>query len=600
MTFALLLTRLRQIALPLCLLLAAQPALAAPPAGQRLIPTELKALRYFGSGDAVATVQEVAVTGQPFSRALRIDTTTRTEPRKDFGLQARVNTPVKKGDVLWISFKARRLQSSRESGEAFFELRFDQLVDGKYRWPAHLDRGISVGEAWTETSIPFQMEKDGGPEDTRLVIQFDTYANRFELGPITFVNHGSAVALTDLPRSTVRYEGGEPDAPWRTAAAERIERIRKGELALRVVDASGQPLAGASVAVTMKRIAFDFGTAVQSSTLLNNNSADAQRYRDTVERHFNQVVFENEMKWNRWSAPGHSPAPTLKALDWLDQRGITARGHVMVWPSWRHLPPSVAALKDDKAALRKAVFDHIAHQTRVMQGRFTQWDVTNELSLHHDLLDLLGWDELAAWYRAARAGEPKAKLFYNEYTMFHADPAWEHFYNTVKSLKDKGAQLDGIGEQAHIGGTPPGISLVLARLDRFAALGYPITITEFDINGNDQDFQARYLRDFLTAVFSHPGVSGFVQWGFWEGQHWFPAAALWNKDWTLREQGKAYIELVGKTWRSDFQAQAASDGIARSRAFYGDYDVNVTHAGKVKTVRIKHQSGQAAHVISLP
>lgn len=29
--------------------------------------------------------------------------------------------------------------------------------------------------------------------------------------------------------------------------------------------------------------------------------------------------------------------------------------------------------------------------------------------------------------------------------------------------------------------------------------------------------QGNYTRDFFTAVFAHPRVTGITMWGFWEG-----------------------------------------------------------------------------------
>jgi hypothetical protein len=135
----------------------------------------------------------------------------------------------------------------------------------------------------------------------------------------------------------------------------------------------------------------------------------------------------------------------------------------------------------------------------------------------------------------------------------------------------------------HIGGTPPGIPKVLERLDRFAQLGLPIQISEFDINSKDDDFKANYLRDFMIAIYSHPSTIGFVQWGFWEGQHWFPVAALWNKDWTLRKHGKVYTELVTKTWFTNAEGKTSKDGKYKVRGFCGDYEVQVNVNGKVIT-----------------
>jgi len=592
---------LRRIAIATCLLATFDSAAAAP-TGTAVISPAPDALSYFGPGNKATIAKVVPVTGQPFTQALQIDTLGLPTPVKgDCGLSAKPVAAVKKGEVLWISFKARCLESRRESGEAAFELRLDRLVNGKYQWPTFLERGVSVGREWTEVSIPYQMERDVGIPDMRLVLDFDQYLQRFEISPITLINCGQNVRTTDLPRSVVSYGGSEPDAPWRKAAAERIEKFRKGDLAVRVMDAAGKPVSEADVSVRMKRLAFDIGTATDSRTILDATSRDAGQAREILTRYFNQIVFDNEMKWPRWSAPDYQPEKTLRALDWAKEHGISARGHVMVWPSWRHLPGYLKNLKDDKEALRREVFKHIARQTGAMKGKFEQWDVTNELFANHDLIDALGRDEIVEWYRAAHKAAPETKLFYNEYTMFHPDgPGPDHFYEMVKFLKEKGAPLQGLGEQAHIGGSPPPIPLVLSRLEKFGALGYPITITEFDMASNDEDFQANYMRDFMTAVFSDPHTIGFVQWGYWAGAHWLPSAALWNKDWTMRKHGKVFTDMVTKSWRTDASGSTSSAGNYQTRAFYGNYEVTATHGGKTRTVLLNFSPATGPQIITLP
>ncbi len=556
---------------------------AQPPAGNLLFPASINAMKPYGSGLADSVIQTIPVTGQPFTNALLINTYhSPVAGQKEGGLTSLLETSLHKGDVLWVSFKARSLQSKRETGESFVELRFDNLVNGKYTWPPHLERGISIGSEWAETSIPFVMEQDVKPGDARLIIQFDTYPQRFELGPVTCMNYGPGVKLADLPRSVIRYGGDEPAAPWRKAAAERIEQYRKGDLAITVMDAKGKPLPGADVQVHMVRNAFTFGTATSSQRLLDSTSTDSQKYRDTLLKYFNQVVLENEIKSKNWDKFNYSQ--TSKGIVWLKSHHIPIRGHVMVWPSWQHAGTSFAHFRNDTTGLRAAILKRIDEQTTTLKGFFTEWDVINEPFAHDDFLKLLGRHAMVDWFNAARKNTPGVKLFLNDYTMFHGEgpgSASEAFFKNVQYLQENGAPIDAIGEQGHIGGTPPPIPTVLERLNYFAKLGLPIQISEFDINSNDDDFKARYLRDFLTVVYSHPAAIGFVQWGFWEGQHWFPVAALWDKNWNLRANGKAFTELVSHTWHTDADGQTGTNGMYTVRGFTGDYEIVVTKGSKV-------------------
>lgn len=557
------------------------------PTGIPLLSGKVDALKYSSEGKPSATVKQVAVKGQPFTKALQINS---SGGAGSGGLYGNITKPLRKGDVLWISFSTRSLQSKRETGESFVELRIEQLVNGKYVWPPYLERGISFGNEWTETSIPFKLEKDVAPEEIQVVIRFDHYPQLFEISPITFINSGQEVSLSDLPRTVVKYEGDQPDAPWRAEAEKRIEKYRKGDLTIKIRDTNGKPISGATVTANLQRIAFNWGTATSSERLLDTKSADSKIYRDTLSRYFNQAVFENEMKWKVWcnQPEAQKGFRTLEALRWLRAHNFSVRGHVMVWPSWQHSPKFLQKLADHPDSLRQTIYNNIKDQTNVMYEQFNEWDVINEPYAHHDVIDILGKREMIEWFQLARKGEPHARLFLNDYTMFHNEKASNSFFETARYLINEGAPIGGIGEQAHIGGTPPGIPLILKRLDKFATLGVPLIITEFDINSNDDDFKARYLGDFVTAVFSHPSTTGLLQWGFWEGQHWFPVAALWNKDWSIRPHGKVFTDLVTKKWNTNYTGTTSATGECKVRGFCGKYQITVTYQGNtvIKEVQL--------------
>jgi hypothetical protein len=129
--------------------------------------------------------------------------------------------------------------------------------------------------------------------------------------------------------------------------------------------------------------------------------------------------------------------------------------------------------------------------------------------------------------------------------------------------------------------------MVVRILDRFAKFGKPIQITEFDVITPDEQGQARYTRDFLTAVFSHPATDAFTMWGFWEGKMWQPPGAMIRKDWTLKPNGQAYMDLVLKEWWTDVSITTGVDGSCATRGFLGDYKVGVTANGKEKSASTK-------------
>ena len=142
----------------------------------------------------------------------------------------------------------------------------------------------------------------------------------------------------------------EPDADWRIAAHQRIDRLRKGDLVVEVKGAGGQPVVGAKVRATMRRHAFRFGSAVAAEELLGP-APDNRHYRDAFERLFNCAVFENDTKWPQTYRG--VPSRVDEAHAWLKERQIAVRGHCLVWPSWRWLPKDLKAFADDPDELRR-------------------------------------------------------------------------------------------------------------------------------------------------------------------------------------------------------------------------------------------------------
>jgi len=266
---------------------------------------------------------------------------------------------------------------------------------------------------------------------------------------------------------------------------------------------------------------------------------------------------------------------------------VRVRGHCMVWPSWKRTPTGLESLASDPAAMRKRADDHIRVVGKALAGQVEEWDVVNEPYANNDLLKILGDDVMAEWFKAARDVDPNARLYLNETgvpTSVPTDRRYDVLFGQVKRLQELGAPIGGIGMQAHFGGNLNPPANLLTIYDRFATLGLPIRITELDIDVQDEQLQADYLRDFLTASFSHPSINGILMWGFWEGEHWRPAAALWRKDWSVKPAGQAWLDLVRKQWWTTAEGTSTANGTFTIRSFLGDYTITVTSAGRTQTI----------------
>lgn len=563
----------------------------ALPAGQTLLGRD-DAWTLVGQVGQAVKVEKVAVSGQPFTQALRISSSATYARSYDVQLKAACPVAVKKGDVVLATFWGRTIESREETGETRTAFVFEQ------NGPPHdksIEHEVGFGKEWTKVSVPFVIAADYPAGGAQMLFRLGYKPQTFELGGVEVVNYGKQVKLSDLPSTGVSYPGREANAPWRQAAAERIEKLRKGDLTVVVTDAAGKPIAGASVGVHMRRHAFGFGSAVQARMMVDP-SADGEKYREVVKK-FSRVVFESDLKWPYWNKQEVAPA-----LAWLKDQNIDVRGHCLVWPSWQHTAKGLRELKDDPAALRKRVNDHITEIVSTYRGQLVDWDVINEVYTNHDVVDVLGQSCMVEWFKLARQADPNVNLYINDYSILTGggtDTAHQDAYEkTIRYLIEQGAPIQGIGLQSHFGSRLTGPEKLLKILDRFAATGLRLQSTEFDINITDEQCQGDYLRDFMTTLFSHPAVDGIVMWGFWEGRHWRPEAALYRKDWSVKPNGQAWLDLVTKQWWTDVTGRSNGEGRFMTRGFAGEYEVEVSAGGKNKQARVQlPTSGQTVKVV---
>ena len=548
-----------------------------------------------GAQAALGSVSAVPVEGQPFTHAYRVTTREAGQARWSVQFKADLPETLEPDRAYLLRVYARCIDST--TGDGVVQAKIERNTEP---WLECISRGLSFGAEWRRFDFPFEFSADRSfpAGQTQLTFHLGAERQTIEIGGIALLGFGPGVAVESLPRSRVTYEGSEPDAAWRQEAEARIDRYRKGDLRIIVRDAEGRPVPGATVLVEQQRHAFAFGAALNLNFLASDDPR-VPAYREAFADRFNAVVFENELKWY---GPGLRNREAVKAgLAFAEEHDLFVRGHVLIWPGMRHVPGSVRSLvsalradPDDEAsreALRAAVEERIDTMAKRLAGRVDDWDVVNEAFAHHDVMDVLnaagtphGAGVMVDWFKRARRADPGAKLYLNDYGILTAgsvaDRHQTHFYETAQNLLDRGAPLDGLGMQAHFGSslTPP--TKLWSYFDRFAALGLPIKVTEFDINLDDPVLKADYTRDFYTAAFAHPSVNGILSWGFWAGRHWRPDAAYLNPDFSSRPSDEALRGLLFERWWTDLRLETDTLGEASARVFRGQHRVTISAPGQ--------------------
>ncbi len=516
--------------------------------------------------------------GGMFERVRRISVDRQGENPWAFRLRAAIESPIKAGDVVHVRFWARCAFS--DTGSARMAVVVEEAAEPHAKM---LDLPVTVGTDWRCVDMPLTVTADYAAGAWQLSIRLGYMPQLVQLAALTVRSYGRTLKPHDLPHWKSSYSGREANAEWRDHAAERIDRLRKGDLQIIVVGNDGQPVNGAKIRAKLIQPAFGFGTCVSLKCLEENENA--QCYRQTLLQLFNQAVIENALKWPAIDADGDDNADRL--VCWLNKHNMPTRGHCLIWPSEQRMPASVVAMADDPHRFRRTIERHIQRMVERYRGRLIDWDVVNEPYAHHFAMDVLGGNQVMAdWFKIAHAADPACKLYINDYEILASGdmlgtPHQEHFYRTTADLLEAGAPLHGVGMQGHFGGNITSPDNLLKILDRFASLGVRIKITELDVQLADESLRADYYRDLLTILFSHPAVDAVMQWGFWEGSHWIPSSAILDRSWKLRPHGEVFTELAHRQWRSDEMAITNQEGCVKVRAFRGHYQVRMLDGDQV-------------------
>ncbi|MCR4603300.1 MAG: endo-1,4-beta-xylanase [Prevotella sp.] len=214
-----------------------------------------------------------------------------------------------------------------------------------------------------------------------------------------------------------------------------------------------------------------------------------------VKKEFNSITAENDMK----------PQPTepkegefnFEAADrianFARQNGIKLRGHCLMWHSqigdWMY--------KDNPT--KEVFYARMKNHIQTVVNRYKDvvycWDVVNEAMTDDKnavdpyrqsaMYKLCGDEFIAKAFQFAREADPKALLFYNDYN--ECDPVKsQRIFNMVKSMKQAGVPIDGIGMQGHYNIYGPTEQEVDNAISLYKTVVKHIHVTELDIRTNEE------------------------------------------------------------------------------------------------------------------
>ncbi|KAF9466622.1 beta-1,4-endoxylanase [Collybia nuda] len=271
-----------------------------------------------------------------------------------------------------------------------------------------------------------------------------------------------------------------------------------------------------------------FGSATDNPELTDTSYvAQLSNIKD-----FNQITPGNSMKWDATEGTRgtftFTNADTIVAL--AQKNGQLIRGHTCVWHS--QLPSWVSNGGFNTTTLTSVVQSHTTNVVGHFKGKI--WDVVNE-PFNDDgswrtsvFYNTLGTSFVAIALQAARAADPAAKLYINDYNIDGTGAKSTAMVNLVKSLKASNTPIDGVGIQAHliVGQVP---STMQANIAQFTALGVEVAITELDIRMTlpvTDALLAQQKKDYQTVIAACKAVVGCIGvtiWDYTDKYSWVPS-----------------------------------------------------------------------------
>jgi endo-1,4-beta-xylanase len=256
---------------------------------------------------------------------------------------------------------------------------------------------------------------------------------------------------------------------------------------------------------------FLIGNVINETYMTGNYSA-------LLKYHYNTVTCENDMKPSSLvtSQGSYTWINADRQVKFALDNGMEVHGHTLVWhrqtPSWMYSSNAETNMKK-----------HITDVMTYFKGRVKSWDVVNEAVKGFSSRDPLptqwdasylrtervdennpenpwqkyvGNDYVEIAFKAAKAADPDALLYYNDFDM-HVRNKSKAVYYLIKEINDRyaaensGAKLiDGVGLQGHWGdflndkdgmGINTYFENAKIAIEDFISLGIYIDISEMDI-----------------------------------------------------------------------------------------------------------------------
>ena len=509
------------------------------------------------------------------------------------------------GSMMLITFWARSIHADNDTTQA----RANLVWENKKGWAKTINESFVMPIDWEKFHFYAPISDANPANGFQLGFRFCHNRQIFEVADfqMTVIPNG---AKMELPARPADYQGVEEDAIWRKEALKRIEKYRKNNLTVNVVDEAGNPVKDANVELDMTRFEMNWGSLAWGSTILPryntyNKLSDEtnELWEQLLANGFNTIVLGNENK-----ATQYNQKYIANFINYCIENDLEYRAHAYGWDTlgsdqlmkmWENDPTTRGY--HHESLIRDRHLEQINLMATYAQSTNKtpmEIDVHNEVASFYDrTFDpeyATGLDQLVQYFKLAREINPDSVLVLNEAAFGGMAPGagvTDLFPDLVKALVEMGCPFDALGMQGHIGQADYPYYWY-ENAERISPYTDYITVTEFDTTEKRPDYLYNYVRDTLIACYSHPEIKSFTIWTpSYVGNSSNRLEVLFTKGTDGRYHDplpgwNAWQDLVMGEWWTDMEDQTDENGEAIFRAHRGRHIVKVTANGASSEIEI--------------
>ena len=337
--------------------------------------------------------------------------------------------------------------------------------------------------------------------------------------------------------------------PWVDEAARAVERHRKTDVRLIVLDAEGAVVEGAEVRVEQLSHRVMLGLDGDDATLAKAAASG--------------LPFDTIALPPPWGGGERGEGPLKQSGPPRRLAGPLIPADLADWPG--------GLVRADDAALREALLSRLDAAAATADRLLVFGDLIGD---GNAALRRLGPGFVRRAMQRLRARRPRALIGWDagEALMGGGQAA---MLREAVAMRERFVPFDFVAA-SYRSSSPMPAKRMAVELRRLDALNVPVLITAIQTGGENPIEAATHAETLLRLLFARPEVEGLLFAALTPDNATEPHAALIDDAGELTAVGRVVARLFGETWRSQPTGTTDAAGNLYTRLFHGTYRITAT------------------------